>query len=221
MHAGLVLRGGGGIDPPRRGGGRGGHGRAGASCRDSLEIGTSRCALRLISGSPHALADPPPPPRRWLTSLGMHAGEPRWDSACRPRRGARRGSTGLWHGAGSPCQAARVRRSSLGVAVMVVLGLLVSVGGTAQLVVPGVASAQAAGEQDPAGNVEGETPPAGAPVLTDPVTGERYVEVRPADVIERGRWAVPAWLVWCLGGLATVVGGAVLTRRMTRARRGH
>ena len=104
---------------------------------------------------------------------------------------------------------------------MVVLGLLVSVGGTAQLVVPGVASAQAAGEQDPAGNVEGETPPAGAPVLTDPVTGERYVEVRPADVIERGRWAVPAWLAWCLGGLATVVGGAVLTRRMTRARRGH
>ncbi len=73
-----------------------------------------------------------------------------------------------------------------------------------------------------AAQTEGEAAgAAAAPVLTDPVSGERYVEVRPTDAIERGRWAVPAWLVWCLGGLATVVGGAVLTRRMTRARRGH
>lgn len=72
-----------------------------------------------------------------------------------------------------------------------------------------------------AAQAEAEAPTTdAAPVLTDPVSGERYVEVRPTDAIERGRWAVPPWLVWCLGGLATVVGGAVLARRMTRARRG-
>lgn len=73
--------------------------------------------------------------------------------------------------------------------------------------------AQGAGEPGPA--------PSAAPVLTDPVSGERYVEVRPTEVIERGRWAVPPWLVWGLGAMATLTGVVVLTRRLTLARRGR
>lgn len=76
-----------------------------------------------------------------------------------------------------------------------------------------LAQAQAVGDDAPA--------PSAAPVLTDPVSGERYVEVRPTEVIERGRWAVPPWLVWGLGAVATLTGVVVLTRRLTLARRGR
>ena len=58
-------------------------------------------------------------------------------------------------------------------------------------------------------------------MLTDPVSGERYVEVRPTEVIERGRWAVPPWLVWGLGAVGILTGVVVLTRRLTLARRGR
>jgi len=101
-----------------------------------------------------------------------------------------------------------VRLTSLGL----VLTLLLSVAG------PSLGGAQEAHVQQ-AG--EAVARPAGAQVLTDPVSGERYVEVRPTQVIERGRWAVPSWLVWGLAAVVTLTGAGVLVRRLTRARRGH
>ncbi|MCB9626657.1 MAG: hypothetical protein H6725_04735 [Sandaracinaceae bacterium] len=73
-----------------------------------------------------------------------------------------------------------------------------------------------------------EAPPAAAQeatsgdsprVLTDPETGERYVEVHPSDALARGRWSVDPWLVWGVGALAAVAGAAVLARRAVRSRR--
>jgi hypothetical protein len=64
------------IDRPGRGGGRGGHGRAGASCRVLPKSGTSRCALRLLLGVlPTPLLTPAPPRPCW--SLGSAVGWPR------------------------------------------------------------------------------------------------------------------------------------------------
>ena len=89
---------GGVIDPPGRGGGRGGHGRAGASCLVLPESGTSlRCVCFL--GPPHALADPRPVP------AAANVSGPTWEGPGDPTRwgaiGARLDPTAICWGSTS------------------------------------------------------------------------------------------------------------------------
>ncbi len=58
-------------------------------------------------------------------------------------------------------------------------------------------------------------------MLTDPVTGERYLEVHPEEALAQGRWPVPPWTVWLAGAVALLAGMGVLGRRAARARQGR
>ena len=57
-----------------------------------------------------------------------------------------------------------------------------------------------------------------APVLTDPETGDRYLEVRPDSELERGRVSVAPWVVWTVSGVAVLLAAAFLIRRATGSR---
>jgi hypothetical protein len=107
---------GGGIDPPGRGRGRGGHGRAGASCRDSLENRTSlRCvcfpgrllALHARSVRVHATRRVLRHPRR-----KAHTSQRGTVSSRRCRRGRHRGGSSECRRSGSRTPPPAVRRAS-------------------------------------------------------------------------------------------------------------
>ena len=56
-----------------------------------------------------------------------------------------------------------------------------------------------------------------AEVHVDPDTGDRYQLERPEGAA-RGRWPVPEWVVWAVGGAVLTGAGATLIARLRRKR---
>ncbi len=54
-------------------------------------------------------------------------------------------------------------------------------------------------------------------VHVDPDTGDRYQLERPPEGAARGRWPVPAWVVWSVGGVLVVGASGVLVARIRRS----
>lgn len=55
-------------------------------------------------------------------------------------------------------------------------------------------------------------------VHIDPETGDRYQLERPPEGAARGRWPVPEWVVWAVGGAVLVGASATLIARIRRKR---